>query len=949
MGGRGGLRGRTLLALAAFFVSGFAGLVYEVCWIRMAALVFGSTTHALSTVLAVFFMGIALGSAFFGAKSRTLARPLWVYGWLELGVAACGLLSLPAFALVARVYGSAYRAVGGGGAPLWAAEIGLAALVLLPPTFLMGGTLPLLVQRFVHRRQRIATGVGALYALNTFGAAAGCAIAGLVLIPGVGVRAGVWIAVALSTIAGAAMLFANRETVPAERDAADAPAQDPIPSRVAVATGQTPRTILVGALFFVTGFVALGHEVLWTRYAALLVPNTIQTWTLTLTIVLLGIVFGSLLAARLYDGGLPRARTFGVLQALAAITVLTVVLLPPSFWKGVGDRVGMYTLLFLPAAVLSGALFPLAVRMVVDDPERSGEAVGRMTALNTFGGILGSLAVGFIVLPGPGLQAGFLMTTGLSLAAAVAAWLFLDREAGHVLRFGLAAGAVVIWLAVPQLLRTRVPRDFLATRDVLVDFEEGLESNLAVMRSEGHLVMTMDGWWQGQDEKSHQIMAAHVPMLLHPDPHRVLVVGVGAGQTPARFTLYPIERLDCVDIEPAVFDLIRRHFDARWMDDPRVRLMRADGRTVVAHEAEPYDIVSVEVGQIFRPGVGAFYSRDFYRDVRAHLTPGGIVAQFVPLSFMSIDEFRGIVHTFLDVFPQSAIWYNRAELLLLGVNGPRFTIDPRRLEVLARNEAVRADLEFSLWGGQAQWQNHPDVFLGGFLVGPEGLERIASGGALYRDDRPVLDYQAGTKPLQMSSHEPILETLRAHLTPIESVLDPPVSDSLLAAVHAVRDANVGDMSAWSWVRRANALGWNSAPRELERLLHRALESNPRSVRAMRLLGDVLIRDRREDEAELWLRRAAALDARDALVQRDLGRSLWNQHRRVEAIERYRIAQALRPDDPDTEYLLGAALGESGAREEATRHLRRALELNPGFPAAERALNVLSTMPGRPEP
>jgi spermidine synthase len=187
-----------------------------------------------------------------------------------------------------------------------------------------------------------------------------------------------------------------------------------------------------------------------------------------------------------------------------------------------------------------------------------------------------------------------------------------------------------VWAAIPRVLSTRVPHDHLAPRAALAAVREGREANLAVVRRDQGLTLEIDRWWQGQDRPTHQIMAAHLPMLVHPTAQSALVAGVGAGQTPERFTFHGgLRRLDAVDIEPAVFDLIEGHFASGWMRDPRVRLLREDGRGYLMHGSTRYDVVSLEVGQISRPGVAAFYTLEMYRAVRGQLAPGGIVSRFV--------------------------------------------------------------------------------------------------------------------------------------------------------------------------------------------------------------------------------------------------------------------------------------------------------------------------------
>ena len=275
------------VALAAFCASGCAGLVYEICWIRRASLVFGSTTLAVSTVIAVFFLGLALGSELFGRIAARIERPLRAFAMLELAVGGLALLSLPAFAAADALYTAVYPALSDSRALLHTSRIVIAALILLPPTVLMGGTLPLFCRQFVASQSRIALSVGLLYGVNTLGAAAGCAAAGFWLLPAIGLQRTIGVGVGLSIAAGLLVWASARARVARPPVAAPAPA---------TTRPRAPRAhLFVYAAFFVAGFVALGAEVLWTRFLALLMHNTVYTYTITLSIVLLGIVLGSVL------------------------------------------------------------------------------------------------------------------------------------------------------------------------------------------------------------------------------------------------------------------------------------------------------------------------------------------------------------------------------------------------------------------------------------------------------------------------------------------------------------------------------------------------------------------------------------------------------------------------------------------------------------------------------
>ena len=431
------------IALCCFFLSGFSGLVYEVAWIRKASLVFGATTFAVSTVLAVFFLGLACGSYLFGRIGQRIARPLRLYALIEIGLGLLALASPHAFDLVDALYGVLYRAIADHTGLLFLARVLLVGLVVFPPTFLMGGTLPLFCRQYVVDQGHITRSIGALYGVNTLGAALGCVAAGLVLLPTLGLQQTVQLGAGLTILCGIAVgaLPLARQTV----------AASPHPT-TGVADDRTPRVIPV--LFFAVGFAALGGEVLWTRYLGLLVNNTVYTYTMTLTAALIGIALGSFLAARFFNQSSQRARFFGALQVLSGLTVLILMVQPPDFWRAIGD-LWVYGVLILPPAVLSGASFPLAVRLVVGEVAKATAGTGRMAALNTLGGVLGSLLIGFACLPFWGLEKSLLLVTGVSLTTGCVAWIALDRAGSLLFRSAAVGLAVLVWLAIPRLWGTR--------------------------------------------------------------------------------------------------------------------------------------------------------------------------------------------------------------------------------------------------------------------------------------------------------------------------------------------------------------------------------------------------------------------------------------------------------------------------------------------------------------
>lgn len=934
-------------ALFGLFLSGVAGLIDEVCWVRRSSFVFGSTTHALTTVLMVFFLGLALGGFWFGRLAGRMRRPLRTCAWLEIALALLVLVTPLAFDFVDRIYGGIVRALPPDSPWLLLARGGLVSVILLPPAFLMGGTQPLFARQFVRDPHGIGRSIAWIYALNTLGAAVGALLAGFLLLPLIGLRGSLAAAAVLNVLAALVLLFTRAGAIePAKAEAARAPVRRGV-------------RLVVAALLFATGFVALGEEVLWARFLAPLVGNSVHTYSLLLALVLIGIVIGSALVARASDRMRSRALVFGVLQVVSGLLVWLLLKLPPSWWRSLGGELATASVLLLPPAVLSGASFPLAVRMVVGTPAWAGIGLGSMIAVNTVGGILGSILVGFFLLPYVGIEGALRVCTGLSLVAGFVAWIALAREDSPVSRgtrvttVAMAVAAILAWLAIPAVFPTRVPADFLADRASLVAYREGFEANLAVVRRDtGVLVLEIDRWWQGQDRKTHQVMAAHLPMMLHTKPKRVLLVGVGAGQTPERFTMHPIERLDCVDIEPRVFELVRANFANGWMADPRVRLLPLDGRNYLMHTAGRYDVISLEVGQLFRPGVASFYTLDFYRRARERLAPGGILAQFVPLPFLSPDELRGTIATFLEVFPEATLWYNTSELLLIGSGGAPLRLRQERVAEVLADPKIAHDLEWSLWGGPDRWLSRPEVVYGSFLCGPRGLAALARGGILYRDDRPVLDY-AVSRPKDHERREiTTLPLLRAQLEPFEAV-EPGLPDAVVQTASRVREENLAEVIAAAYLRDVDGARERGDITGATEALRQALAAQPGNLKANRLMGDAMLLSRRFDEAERYYRQALAISDRDPQVHAALGLVCLVQERFAEAATYYRVAIALGEDHAEWRNNLGAALGRLGDLPGALEQFERALVLEPGLADAHRNAEqtraaIQAGLPGAPD-
>ena len=958
------------IAFSCFFLSGLLGLIYEIAWIKKASLVFGSASYALSTVVAVFFGGLALGSFVFGRASAGIDRPLRLYAKLEIALGALALATPTLFALCDLAYGSVYPAAYESFSSMTLLRLALTSIAILPATFLMGATLPLFCRQYVTQATGISRSVGFLYGLNTLGAAVGCFLAGFILLPMLGVNTSIYAAGVLNVGIGVVIWSLARDTR-AQGSTQKKTAKHSQGKREASTGGNETAAAtarqrgVVAFLFFVSGAVILANEILWARFLTLLTRNTVYTYTLTLGVILLGIVIGSWVMARHFDDSEKRAQHFGSVQILTGLSVLLVLLLPASWWRtnliGADGEAGLLTFGFvlLGPAILSGIAFPLAVRMVVDQPWLASVGVGKMTALNTFGGIVGSLLAGFVMLPTLGLHASVRVTTGASLVLGLAAWFLIDGARDRPKKLFLSAVSLGVWFLLPNAMGTRLPDDFLLKPgDRAIAVAEGRNANLAVLERNGVRILEIDRLWQGEARKTHQIMAAHIPMLVHPSPKDIAVIGLGTGQTASRFLYYDIARLDCVDIESELPGIVREHFDADWLDDSRVRFLAEDGRNYLSYTDQQYDVISVEVGQTFRPGVGSFYTREFYEHARQRLSPDGLLCQFVPIMFLSQDECRGVVNTFIDVFPEASLWYNTGELLLVGTNASSFRISGERLKQAIARPLVNEDLEWAHWGGRRERLNTPDTFLGAYLMGAGGLFKIGEGGEIFRDDLPLLDYSVSG--IRAPRDEILITDRIAELVePVTDVLDSALGLDL-NRIQGMRDANLQDVRGTSIGRAGFGLFATGKYAQAREVLRRALRVSTRNVAIRLYLGDTHMALGRTNDALREYQTALGVDPDRIPTHQRLAQAYEKQDNKLLALRHYQSLSELQPEsydaalaygrmridagdpaggievlrpwsereDAELEFQLGRAYYARRNREDARVHYQRCLELAP---------------------
>jgi len=844
------------LVYVLFFLSGLTSLIYEVIWVRQFGLVFGVTTYAVSTVLAAFFAGLALGS--YGAGrviDRGKLQPLFVYGLMEGAIGVYALLLPFVLRLVETAYPAVYSQLGESFRLFTLFRFVVSFAVLVVPTTLMGATLPVLSKLMVDRESDLGLNVGRLYAVNTFGAVAGSISAGYFLIAAYGVPNTILIAACGNfLLATAAVLMSRCSVFRASAPRIEAQERKPLT--------RADRIIL--ALAFTSGLAILALEVVWTRSLVLVLGSTTYAFATMLTAVLLGIALGSAIFAGAADATHNRGALVAALLFLAGLCAAAgpaiINHLPFVFLRLWDWTYGVFELLiaaqfivcFLLAFIptfLSGASFPILVRMHSRGVGQVGSTVADVYSINTLGGIVGSLLGGFVLIEFLGLATSlivaalFLMAVGGLLAISLAAWNRRVRTALGV----LIAAAVILVGAFPPRFDTKLlfggwgpfaggcymGRDLGSTVDItdrnmmkIMYHREGVSASVDVLESgDGMQFISINAQPVATtympDMRALQ-MLGHLPVLLHPDPRQVLIIGLGAGVSSGIIGTYPgVAQVTVVELSDEVPDGAAKfgtwNFDV--LHNPKVTITINDGANYVKATTRQYDFISSDPIHPFIAGNGTLYSQDHWRICRDRLKDGGVIAQWIPLYQLSPTDWATIIHTFTSVFPNSSLWYSGIDVVLIGFKG-EVKIDPDRMAEKMSDPAVRRDL---LTMGV---RSPGDVF-GWFIAGADQLQEMGAAAPINRVDRPVLEYTA-PKALSLQGVSSTMPALLAAFERLSSGNPRQQLNALCTRTltsQELMDASTNQI-AQHWVMRAMILDSDGMPERYMHAMERARALRP---------------------------------------------------------------------------------------------------------------------------
>lgn len=786
-----------------FFLSGAAALIYQVVWVRSFSLVFGGSHLAVATVLTVFMGGLALGSYLIGRYgNRSGVSMLRLYGYLELGIAVSALLFMALIRLYPPIYIFFADLFPTSALYLTFIRVFFAACAIIIPTTLMGATLPVLSEFLTHHRETIGIHLSLLYAINTLGAVIGAASAGFVLLPVLSVTTTALVAIAINTLIGLLCIspFLNRG------------GQQPVAASPAVVEGVTEpqdeatvadqfmlRTVLVG--IGISGFCALGYEVLWSRVLSIVVGKSVYGFTIILVAFLTGIGCGSLFYSYLNkirpkdDRFQPRAAVawFGVIQVLIGFAALAVSIklldLPvtkSTLMKYFMDKemavfqarqlssiLLSFAYMFVPA-FLMGIAFPMAGKIHTLAIANVRRGTGEILSYNTIGAILGSAISGFVLVYTVGiersLQILIIINIGLGLVALTSA---LRKPLYNWAAIALPAVMIIVlvssptswkiwnekWFAVYKanemegFVTPQMIKGMLSNTQVLY-YGEGVEAIVSSVRTGGYQGFITNGRTESSNTPADLqcvYTLGHLPMLLAKEPKKVFVLGTGAGVTLGATSVHPsVEQITLVEIEPKVLGVARTfaQYNHNVLDNPKLKIVFNDGRNFLLTTKEKFDVITADPVHPWFSGAGYLYTDEYFRLAASRLTPGGVICQWVPIYELTEANLKSIVATFRKNFKYTMLWLTQYDAELVGSNAP-IILDEAELERRIASAAIKKDLSSVNMGTARDFMSY-------FVLGDKALATFSRDGVVNTDNNIYLEFSA---PLSMGKTELVAENI----------------------------------------------------------------------------------------------------------------------------------------------------------------------------------------------
>lgn len=795
-----------LILYISFFLSGISGLIYEVLWARYLSLIFGNTAYAHTLVLATFMGGLALGSFLLGTLADRIKDRLAFYAWVEMGISLFCIFTPNLFSFSKDIYLAAAKNLSLNPIGIIAIKFIISVVILLPPTILMGGTLPILSKFMIQSLAARGRVVARLYYINSFGAVVGTLWGGFYLIYHVGLGASVVIAALINLLVGITVLFLKNfyrgvlsgQPVQTEEDIlkskeAEFKEEEVYPQRVI-------NISLAG--IFLSGFAAMLYEIVWIRLLSTILGSSTYSFSLMLAAFISGITIGSFLISKFMPRPGFSFLYFGLCQIFTGISLVfclpfyeklpflflklseIFIRSPQTFIFYSTTKFLLSFLVMLPPTVFLGMTLPLVSRITSQKLEFIGRKIGGVFAFNTAGDILGVLVSGLILLPTLGIKHTLEFGVIINLSVGIII-LFADKIFPIKRKLALASICCLIFLGYKlimpdwnkayfntQLFRGKVNpamtfgefSNFFKKREIIF-YKDGLDSTVSVGKTKEALTLFINGKADASTggDMPTQVLCAQLPLILKPEAKDVLVVGLGSGVTCGCALLHPLESLDLIEISSTVVAANKyfTEYNYNALQDKRLHLYLEDAKTFLQRTEKKYDVIINEPSNPWLSGVGALFSIEFFRDCLNRLKKDGLMIQWVQAYEMDEETFGIIFRTFCSVFPEVAVWGTGVNDIFLIGSKEKVTLDFSESEKRIAQESIRQDLSRINLNGLFT------LFSLQLASGRNVADPLTILGDVNSDYFPVLDYRAPLALYAKSAVENFITDLDERNLPLE--------------------------------------------------------------------------------------------------------------------------------------------------------------------------------------
>ncbi len=718
------------LFYTVIFLSGFSALIYQLVWVRVLGLVFGVSSFAVATVVAVFLLGLGFGSLYFGKWSEKLKNPLKSYLFVELCI---GIFSIVSYLIINNlsiyrfIYKYSYNNFNFYSISL--ILLSLSVIVLFPPVFAIGGTIPLITKYFLTTPERFGSNFSRIYYLNTLGAFAGSMLTGFVFVRYMGVLLTFLIAVSVNLLIALIIYAKNTESL------------------------QLPETVKETApysymlvILFATGFISLSYEILWTRILSTYNMSTSQSFALILSGFLLGFSVGSYVISKFIDSIISLELLFSRISIFTAISGALVLFVFQRFeflTNSVGNAFQMdtftlslmlaFTVSLVPA-IFMGVLFPLGLRIYANDINEIGIKTGKIFFYNTIGSVIGSVVTGFLLIPFVGMWNTTLILVNLGLLISF----YMGSKTGKLNKKHFALLVVVFLISNSFIFSDRRTFHKEVKGFDVIYYAEGLSGTVTAIESKGYRGLFVDGQnVSGTDYvlTADSKMLGHLPLLIAEDPKKALTVGYGTGATSYSMLLHGVD-VHAVEIEKKIIEAAHLFEKVNYhsYNNEKLDIIIDDARNYIDVVDENFDVIVTDVTNLKYKRNPYLYTREYFEIMKNSLNINGVAAAWLPIGGLSFNDLKILIRTFDIVFPHTTLWYftKYPTHFIIAIGTPeKLKVNLGKLKI--DMEKINKDLKEILVDNEYEVASM-------LLLGENDVDNLTYGTVLHTDNFPILEF-----------------------------------------------------------------------------------------------------------------------------------------------------------------------------------------------------------------